>query len=117
MQLALDHKTNDLIKGAGGGVERVKEGRYTVQAVHSKLQAVLGEWVKDPTIGWLNSTDFEKNYDLFDIENRARIIILNTEGVEVIDTMELVVVQRKLTLTFSAQTIYGVIDLTIPWNS
>jgi hypothetical protein len=117
MQLALDEATNDLIKGATGGVERVTEGRYTVQAVRSKLQVVLGEWVKDPTIGWLNFSDFERGYDLFDIETRARRIILNTDGVEAIDTMDLVVSQRVLTLTFTARTIYGTIDLTIPWGA
>jgi hypothetical protein len=117
MQLALDHDTNDLIKGATGGVERVTDGRYTVQAVRSKLKTNLGDWVLDPSIGWLNYTDFKKGYDLFDIEDRAREIILQTQGVEAIDTIDLIVHQRKLTLTFSARTIYGVINLTIPWGN
>ena len=117
MQLALDQSTNDLIKGATGGVERVTEGRYTIQAVRSKLQTRLGEWIKDPTIGWLNFSDYDRGYDLFDIETRARKIILQTQGVEVIDTMTLTVLQRVLTLTFSARTTYGVINLTIPWGN
>lgn len=116
MQLALDKDTNDLIKKAGGGVERVTDGRYTVQAVRSKLQTRLGEWILDSTVGWLNFSDYKKGYDLFDIETRARKIILQTKGVEVIDSMDLTVTNRKLLLTFSATTVYGVIDLTIPWG-
>lgn len=117
MQLALDQETNDLIKGATGGVERTSEGRYTIQAVRSKLQTRLGEWILDPDIGWLNFDDYERGYDLFDIETRARRIILSTQGVEAIDSMELTVKSRLLTLTFSARTSYGVIDLTIPWGN
>lgn len=116
MQLALDKSTNDLFKPAGGGVTRTSEGRYTVQAVQSKLQTILGEWTLDPTVGWLNFADFEKNYNLFDIELRAREIILGTKGVLAIDEMDLAVSKRVLTLSFKATTIYGGISLTVPWT-
>ena len=115
MQLALDRSTNDLILDAGGGVVRVSDGRYLVQAVRSKLQTSLGEWLLDPTKGWLNLNDYEKNYDLFGIETRARTIILGTDGVQEITDMDLTVSQRKLTLTFTATSIYGKIDLTVSW--
>ena len=117
MQLALDKSTNDLFKPAGGGVTRVSEGRYTVQAVQSKLRTILGEWPLDPTVGWLNFDDFKKNYNLFDIELRARKIILETEGVLTIDEMDLVVSKRVLTLSFKATTVYGGISLTVPWDN
>lgn len=114
-QLALDRDTHDLILGENGGVIRVDEGRYTVQAVKSRLLTYLGEWSLDPTIGWLNFNDYEKNFNLFDIELRARVIIISTEGVNVIEQMSLEVVDRKLNLTFSATTIYGTITDTIGW--
>lgn len=117
MQLALDKSTNDLFKPAGGGVSRVSEGRYTVQAVKSRLQTMLGEWVLDPIVGWLNFSDFEKNYNLFDIELRAREVILGTKDVLSVDEINLKVSKRVLNLTFKATTIYGGIDLTIPWNN
>jgi len=117
MQLALDKSTNDLTKPAGGGVSRVSEGRYTIQAVQSKLQTILGEWSLDPTVGWLNFADFDKNYNLFDIEMRAREVILGTKGVLSVDEMNLEVSKRILTLSFKATTIYGGIDLTIPWTT
>lgn len=115
MQLALDDKTNDLILGSTG-VDRVSNGRYTIQAVRSKLNTALGEWRLNPNLGWVGREDFEKHYDLFDLEIRAKQIILGTKGVLQIDSMELVVIDRKLELTFQATTIYGEIDLTIPWS-
>lgn len=116
MFLALDKTTGDLILKSGGGVERVSEGRFIVQQVQSKLRAWLGEWLLDPSIGWLNFSDFEKAYNQSDIEQRAREIILTTQGVSIINSMETSYSNRKLTIDFSAETIYGTIDLTIPWG-
>jgi hypothetical protein len=115
-QLAIDKSTYDLIKPVGGGVARVEDGRFTVQQVTSKLNTFLGEWSLDPSVGWLNFEDFKKSYDLFSIENRARRIILGTQGVKEILNLEVVVEKRVLTLSFSARTIYGEIDLDIPWQ-
>lgn len=115
--LALDKSTGDLIKPDGGGVARVDDGRFVVQQVQSKLRTGLGEWVLNPTVGWLNVQDFEKNFDRFDIESRARRIILETDGVLAID--ELITEygsDRKLTIQFEARTIYGTINLTVPWE-
>ena len=114
--LALDKATNDLIFPVGGGVARVDKGRFVVQQVSSKLKVWLGEWALDPTIGWLNSEDFVKNYDLFDIEDRARVIVLGTDGVESITTITSDYEDRVLHMRIIAQTIYGEIDLTVPWG-
>ena len=95
VQMALSQAENDLILKDGGGIERVTDGRYTVQLVKNRLNTFLGEWLLNPTIGWLNFDDFERNPDLFDIEMRAK---------------------RVLTITFEATTIYGGIELTIPWS-
>lgn len=115
--LALDKDTNDLFKPIGGGVSRVSEGRFVVQLVRNKLDTALGEWLLDTTVGWVNQEDFEKNFDQFDIEDRARKIILGTLGVLAIDSLEAVFAQRKLSITFEARTIYGVISQTIPWGA
>ena len=116
IQLALHQSTNDLILKAGGGVERVTDGRYVVQSVRSKLQTQLGEWVLDPSKGWLNFDDFSKQYDLFNIETRARRIILGTTGVKEILEINTFLTKRVLTLQFTATTEYGEINLSVPWS-
>ena len=117
MQLALDQATNDLIKPDGGGVTRVTEGRYSVQAARSKLKTNLGEWILDETSGWLNFEDYDKGYDLFDIESRARVLILGTQGVDSILFMRSTVTNRVLTLNFTATTEFGTIDVTVPFST
>ena len=114
--LALDKLTNDLIKSDSGGIVRVKDGRFVVQQVQAKLTAQLGEWIPDPTIGWLKSADFEKDYDSYDLERRARQIILATQGVSTITSLSSFLVGRQFNLQFTATTIYGEIELTIPWG-
>lgn len=116
VQMALSQAGNDLILKDGGGIERVTDGRYTVQLVKNRLNTFLGEWLLNPTIGWLNFDDFERNPDLFDIEMRARTIILGTTGVLSVDSATLELSKRVLTITFEATTIYGGIELTIPWS-
>jgi hypothetical protein len=113
--LALDKTTNDLIKPSQGQ-SRVSEGRYTVQQCRSRLQVWLGEWQLDQTQGWLGYDDYGKNIDLFDIETRARQTILGTVGVQAIESMEVLYNNRKLTITFTAKTIYGEISTTVPWG-
>ena len=115
MQLALSESTYDLYKPAGGGVSRVDDGRYTIQLVRCKLLTKLGEWALDTSLGWVAFTDYDRGYNLFDLEVRATEIILGCKGVKTVDTMSLSVEDRKLNLSFTATTIYGVINLTIPW--
>ena len=115
MQLALDSTTHDLMKPAGGGVSRVTEGRYTVQLVKCKLLTKLGEWALNTSLGWVAYDDYDRNYDLFDLELRATEIILSCVGVQSVDTINLSVNDRILTISFTATTIYGEIDVTIPW--
>ena len=117
VQIALDKKTHDIIKLSGGGIARVSDGRYTVQLVKNRLLTKLGEWLLDPTLGFMNLEDFEKNVDLFDLEMRAKKIILDTVGVQTIDTFDIVLEKdRKLLITFTAKTVYGEIDFTVPWS-
>jgi hypothetical protein len=116
--LALDKQSGDLITSPDVGIQRVDEGRFVVQQVQCKLRTALNEWILDPTIGWLNFSDYEKNFDQFSIETRARKIILGTQGVDSIQTLSVTYVTktRSLLLQFEALTIYGAINLTIPWG-
>ena len=114
--LALDSATNDLIFPTGGGVSRVEDGRFVVQQVSSKLKTWLGEWALDPSIGYVNLDDFVKNFDLYDLEDRARSIVLAIQGVDSVISIVPVYSNRKLTITIAAQTIYGEINLTVPWG-
>ena len=115
MQLALDSDTNDIILG-DKGVSRVDQGRYTVQAVKTALQTTFGEYALNPTEGWLNFDDFIKNPDLFDIELRAREIILRTKGVLAVEDITMELKDRVLTITIEATSVYGAINLTVPWS-
>lgn len=118
IQIAVDSETNDIIKVEGGGIARVSDGRYTVQLLKAKLLTQLGEWKLDPRKGWINFDDYKRNPDLFNIEMRVRVLILNTKGVQKIDTMTLELGRnRVLILSFTATTIYGEISLTVPWSS
>ena len=114
--LALDKATNDLIKPSDGAY-RVSEGRYTVQQCRSRLKVWLGEWQLDATQGWVNFDDFVKNYDIFDIETRAREVILGTKGVQSITSLTTTYSQRRLDINFSAITEYGEISVSVPWGA
>lgn len=116
VQIALDEESNDLIMLDTGGFLRVKDGRYTIQLVRNKLRTMLGEWKLDPTIGWLSLADLKHNPDLFDLELRAKKIILGTKGVQAISSMDISMSQRILSISFKATTIYGGISLTVPWS-
>ncbi len=116
MHLALDKTTGDLFKPDGGGLTRVDEGRFVVQQVQSKLLTLLGEWALDSTVGWVNRDDFVRDYDLFDIEMRARNIIITTQGVLEITSLSSVYSNRTVTVSFTARTIYGEINLEVPWG-
>lgn len=117
MHLALNKSTGDLLLKDGGGVERVSDGRFVVQQVQSKLRTGLAEWILNPLLGWISITDFEKGWDRFDIEDRARKIILQTQGVLAIDSMTAEYSGRNLIIQFEARTIHGSINLTVPWSN
>jgi len=115
MQIALS-KSGDIIKGENGGILRVDKGRYVIQSLQSKLKTRLGEWLLDPSLGFINLDDYVKNPNLYNIEIRAQQIILETEGVLSLDSISLELTKRVLYLSFTATTIYGSIDLTVPWE-
>lgn len=116
LQIALDEESNDIIKLESGGIARVQDGRYTVQLVKNKLMTLLHEWRLNPALGWINFDDYQRNPDLFGIEMRARKIILSCKGVQTIDSISVKLTQRTLYLNFQATTVYGKIDLEVPWR-
>ena len=116
IHLALDKTTGDLILQDGGGVSRVTDGRFVVQQVQSKLRTSLGEWALDPTVGWLELSDFDRGFQQFDIETRARRIILQTQDVLAVDELVATYNARKLSIAFTARTVFGEISLTVPWE-
>lgn len=117
MQLATNKGSHDLILKEGGGVLRCDKGRYTVQLVQSRLRTLLGEWVLDDSIGFINFTDLKKNYSQNELEQRATEIIVSTTGVLELLTMTLTLKRtRDLVIDFKARTIFGDIDTTVPWT-
>lgn len=116
MQLALEEETNDLIKGATGGVVRVADGRFVVQQVRSKLQTALGGWLLDSSKGWVEQGDFVKDYNLHSLEARAREIILGTNGVLEIESLVVSIRNRLALIEFRAKTVFGFINLQVPWG-
>jgi hypothetical protein len=115
IQVALD-SDGEIITNEKGAVF-VEEGRYTIQAVRSALLCTLGEYALDPKTGWMSRSDFAKRPDLFDIESRARSIILGVYGVSTVDDLTVSLgSNRQVTCEFTAKTIYGDISLSVPWS-
>ena len=114
--LALNRATHDIYKPDTGGATRVDRGRYTVQQCKVRLLTSLGEYILDPRLGFLNIRDFRKNYDQVGIEGRARNIILSTYGVKSIIFIRSIVLQREMNIAFRADTIFGEIELEVPWS-
>jgi len=114
--LALGKCSNDLLINPDGGFFRVTDGRFVIQQVQCKLKTALGEWILDPKIGYVNTNDLIKNFDLFDLESRMVEIILGTQGVLEVIEVTTQFIDRKLRLDFKARTIYGIIDTSVPWT-
>jgi len=119
MHLALNRETNDLfLNKEEGGVYRVSGGRFVIQQVESKLKTLLGEWLLDASVGYIDLiVDLRHNADLFDLESRLQEIVTSTQGVLSLDTIDMDVKDRSLRIDFTATTIYGVIDTTVPWDN
>lgn len=117
IQMALEKTTNDLILAEGGGIVRVSSARFVVQQVQCKLKTILGEWLLDTSIGWINLSDFEKHYSSHELEDRARKIILDTQSVREIVELNSHYNQRVFTISFKAKTLFGDIDVTVPWDN
>ena len=114
--LALHKGSHDICRPGFGGVTRVDGGRYVVQQCKVRLKTILGGYLLDPRLGFINRTDFRKNFDMVGLEGRARNIILTTYGVQNIVFINSLYSNRELNIVFRANTIYGEISLDVPWS-
>lgn len=110
---ALD-QNNDLII-SNGNFKTVSEGAEVVQHVRSRLLFYRGEWFLDLTVGVpYFQTIFTKPVNLATIESELKLIIVQTDGINKLLTfsMDFDSNTRKLDVSFSAETDYGIIDTT-----
>lgn len=109
---ALD-SNNDLIISAGR-FQVVEDGAEVIQHVRTRLQFYMEEWFLDLKAGTPYFQQiFTKPANLANIESIFKTRILNTAGVEILTNFAMDYEggsQRKLTVAFSAETIYGTID-------
>lgn len=104
--MALDENHDIVI---GRGIKRIGGVEYVAQLVKTRLLFYFGEWDLDRTLGidWYNLLG--SNYDLSLIQGTITQTIKDTRGVLSLDSIVLTVdrVERKLTITFTATSIYG----------
>lgn len=109
---ALD-SNNDLII-ENGSFKLVEDAAETIQHVRSRLLFYLEEWFLDTKAGTPYFQEvFTKPANLANIESILKTRILKTPGVERLIEFSMNYEGesvRKLTVDFSAETIYGVID-------
>jgi len=109
---ALD-KNNDLIVSKGQ-LKLVEDGAEVVQHVRTRLQFYLEEWFLDLKAGTPYFQQiFVKPVNLANVESIFKTRILNTPEVEKLIEFSMEYEggsSRKLTVSFSAETIYGVIN-------
>ena len=109
---ALD-SNNDLIVESGQ-LKLVTDGAEVVQHVRSRLQFYLEEWFLDLQAGTPYFQQiFTKPANLANIESIFKSRILNTPEVETLTEFSMDYEGgsvRKLTVSFSAETVYGVIN-------
>ncbi len=109
---ALD-SNNDLVVSSGS-LKTVEQGAEVVQHVRSRLLFYLEEWFLDLDAGVPYFQEiFTKPANLANIESIFKTKILRTPGVERLTDFSMDYQggsQRRLTVAFSAETIYGSID-------
>lgn len=107
------NKNNDLVI-EDGEFKLVRDGAEVVQHVRTRLQFYANEWFLDLTAGTPYFEQiFIKPVDLANVESILKTRILQTPGVLRLIDFAMSYIgesQRKLTVTFSAETEYGIID-------
>lgn len=108
---ALDSNNGLIVEN--GQLKLVTEGAETVQHVRTRLLFYLEEWFLDSTAGtpYFQSI-FVKPANLGNIESILKTRILTTPGVEklVEFSMDYDNTSRRLSVEFTAETTYGVIN-------
>lgn len=104
---------NDLLV-EGGTFQLVQDGEEVVQHVRTRLQFYLEEWFLDILAGVpYTQKIFTKPVNLANIESILKTKILSTPGVERLTEFAMNYEGqsiRKLTVSFSAETSFGVIN-------
>lgn len=107
------NSNNDLII-EGGQLKLVEEGAEAVQHVRTRLQFYLEEWFLDLNSGTPYFQQiFTKPANLANIESIFKSRILNTPEVKTLTEFSMDYEggsARRLTVSFSAETTYGIID-------
>lgn len=110
---ALD-SNNDLVIAPKGNLQLVSEGAEVVQHVRTRLQFYLEEWFLDLNAGTPYFQQiFTKPANLANIESIFKSRILNTPEVLTLTEFSMDYEGgsvRRLTVSFSAETTYGVIN-------
>lgn len=106
------NSSNDIFLSKGS-FKTVEEGAEVVQHVRTRLLFYYGEWFLDKSAGtpYLESI-FVKPADLGLIESILKQRILETPGIEKLTEFSMAFdgVDRSLSISFSAETIYSTIN-------
>lgn len=109
--IALSAHTHDLLI-QDGDLLLIDNAERVAQQIKIKLRSFLGEWFLDTTYGvpyW--EEILVKSPSLDHVRNILRQQILDVDGVSAVNSIELSLDRqsRKLTVTFEAQTTYGLV--------
>lgn len=111
---ALDSNNDLIIKG--GSFRLVKDAAEVVQHVRTRLLFYYNEWFLDLTAGTKYFQEiFIKPADLANVESILKQRILETPGILTLLEFSMEYEggrSRKLSVSFSAETIYGLINIT-----
>lgn len=110
--LALDSNNNLVL--SGGNLVFSTEGAKVVQTVKNRLLTYRGEWFLDEDYGtpWFQ-TIFVTPVNLSRVESVIKDIIETTDGVDKVISLSVIdfnTNNRKLSISFEAETIYGIIN-------
>ncbi len=108
------NKDNDIFI-EGGSFKRSQNGAYLAQKVRSTLNTIQGEIKSNPSFGVpYFSKIFKKPTDLGQILSIIKAKILGVDGIDklISFTHDLNTETRRLTISFSVNTVYGEIDIS-----
>ena len=103
---ALD-SNNDII--IGRGASRTDKTDLVMQLVNNRLRTWYGEWELDTTLGVPWGDTLSPRYDLDTLKPIIHRIILTTNGVQRINSLDLVADKtgRLISIQFDVSSIYG----------
>ena len=107
--LAIDPDTGDII--IGRGATRIAGVDFVAQLLRSRIQTLLGEWEQDTSLGidWLGMLG--RKAPIIEIERKLRTLILETDGVKSIVSLDILPDYRlrRLSIDFLVNSTYGLV--------